>query len=150
MDKKEMKRRTLDKNKRRTFLFTVPEWALERHIVIMAGSEPMAIKPAHRNDLAMKISRCNMCGMCCVDPEQFGPWFFGSKKMTLNGKEVVICTQAVKSKVIEFPGKYREIVECNAPITPWQCIIRCGALTEENLPEGCTLRYSKPWKECGE
>jgi len=144
MDKKEMKERTFDKKKRRTFLVTIPEWALERHIVVLAGREPIAIKPAWRNDFAVKIARCNMCGLCCVDPGE--DWFFGTKKMMLRGKEVEICAEAVKTKIVQ-DGEYREIVECNAPISPIQCIITCGALNE-NLPKGCTLKYSKPWKGC--
>lgn len=77
--------------------------------------------------------------MCCVNPE---PWVFGSKKMVLHGKKVVICKYAVKSKAEDG----RDIVECSAPVTPWQCIIRCGGLQKSNLPKECTLEYRKPWE----
>lgn len=126
--------------RKKSFTIEIPEWALERHITVLAGTEPIAFKPAWQDSFAVKVSRCNMCGMCCVNPD---PWFFGSKKMILHGKEVVICKCAVKSKAEDG----RDIVECGAPIGPWQCIIRCGALNEKNLPEGCTLKYFKPWEK---
>lgn len=130
------------KRKRRIFIFTLPDWALERHITILAGSEPIAIKPAWRNAFAIKVQRCNMCGMCCVDPGE--NWIFGTKEIDLNGRKYRICQSAFKTKNKE--GK--EIVECKAPVSPFQCIIRCGALDKRGLPKECSLQYVKPWESC--
>lgn len=144
MSKKEKLKQTRNKDKRKVFTITLPEWTLERHITVLAGSEPFAIKPAWRDDFAIKTNRCNMCGMCCVNPEKTGPWIFGTKEMILHGKRVIICKYAFKSKAPDG----RDIVECSAPITPWECIIRCGALNEKNLPKDCSLKYLKPWEKC--
>ena len=43
---------------------TIPDWATERHLYILAGIELVAFKHVDK-DWKVKISRCSMCGKCC-------------------------------------------------------------------------------------
>jgi hypothetical protein len=48
----------------------IPEWAKERHIFIMAGTECLAVKYASEKEVYVKTERCRFydfekCGMCC-------------------------------------------------------------------------------------
>jgi len=43
----------------------VPDWAAERHIRIMAGTELLAMIPHGTGQLWQKKDRCVNCGWCC-------------------------------------------------------------------------------------
>ena len=47
--------------------FDLPDWALDRHIYILAGVELLAYKPSGENRLLIKTHRCNWCGWCCTN-----------------------------------------------------------------------------------
>lgn len=44
----------------------LPKWVEERHIRIFAGIEEVAKKLKGKR-WQIKVSRCNMCGRCCMD-----------------------------------------------------------------------------------
>lgn len=47
-------------------ILELPDWANERHIRIFAGIEEIA-KKLYRKPWQIKVSRCNMCGKCCMN-----------------------------------------------------------------------------------
>ena len=48
-----------------TINITIPDWAIERDIYIMAGMELMGYHKDGKTFL--KSIRCNQCGKCCMD-----------------------------------------------------------------------------------
>ena len=45
----------------------LPDWVDERHIRIMAGIELVASKMSHEDFWRVKETRCNQCGICCMN-----------------------------------------------------------------------------------
>jgi len=45
-------------------LIELPDWALERHIYILAGTELLA--KIQGDKIFIKKDRCNRCGICCM------------------------------------------------------------------------------------
>ena len=52
----------------------IPDWAEERRILILAGTELVAMKRGHEDHWLIKETRCNRCGECCLDrpPTPYG------------------------------------------------------------------------------
>ena len=48
----------------------IPDWALERDIHILAGTEHLATAGFIRGTMCVKKARCNMCGVCCMNPPE--------------------------------------------------------------------------------
>ena len=46
----------------------IPDWALERNIYILAGTEHLATASFTRGVMYIKKARCTMCGVCCTNP----------------------------------------------------------------------------------
>lgn len=57
-------------------IIDIPDWALERHIRVFAGTELFLYKPTDSNIVYTKTARCNLCGWCCTDIKD-KPWPFG-------------------------------------------------------------------------
>lgn len=45
--------------------FNMPEWALERRLILLAGVELVAEKHPE-SGWKIKTERCNLCGQCCM------------------------------------------------------------------------------------
>ena len=56
----------------------IPEWALDRSIVIMAGPELVAYVKRDSGKILYKTERCTRCGWCCREnlPEPCQHLFF--------------------------------------------------------------------------
>lgn len=46
--------------------FTLPEWAEDRHLYLMAGIEMVAYKLYGEDKVYTKKNRCSACGECCL------------------------------------------------------------------------------------
>lgn len=82
---------------------TIPDWANDKPITIMAGREPFLLYLPHTNKWYRKIQRCNMCGKCCTNVSKNFPFrneegncrFLKREVRNFppyNGKEVFVCT----------------------------------------------------------
>ena len=124
----------------------IPPWAEERHIIVLAGSEPIAIlkKKPIKNAAQpegwiewVKTERCNLCGLCCLDPTVDDPdWPFGTKRLEIDGKVQWVC--GVLTREME---EDRPIYRCMAGhLSPWGCI----AKNPPHLPHPeCSIRYEE-------
>lgn len=92
---------------------TIPKWAENRHIYIIAGSEVIAKKEAN-NPFEIKTSRCNLCGECCKNCSP--DWHLGIKE---DGS----CHYLIYEKTY-IENELREGWVCSAPsfIRPWACV----------------------------
>lgn len=52
----------------------VPDWVVNRRILILAGGECVAQKMPDDDHWNVKVDRCNHCGECCLDspPTPYG------------------------------------------------------------------------------
>lgn len=48
----------------KTITFVLPDWAVGRRVVVLAGMEEVAHKEPG-GPLMVKVSRCSRCGLCC-------------------------------------------------------------------------------------
>ena len=53
----------------------IPDWAEETRIYVFAGIELLATQEPFDGKLMVKVTRCNMCGKCCMDVSP--TWFMG-------------------------------------------------------------------------
>lgn len=82
--------------KEKVLAIPLPEWAEERHVFVMAGAELVAFKPAGKNELWIKTSRCIKCGWCCENVFKSGPCeelrqYGGEKLCRLGSKKPFAC-----------------------------------------------------------
>jgi hypothetical protein len=98
----------------------IPDWCDERAIRIMAGIELVAYKMPFEK-WKIKVSRCNMCGKCC---------------MTSNIPYPLVDGKCIHLK--KRPGNNDR----------WECFLRiqrpfgCCVATPQNIPE-CTVKYEE-------
>lgn len=98
----------------------LPDWCDERAIYIMAGIELAAYKIPDQ-DWKLKISRCNMCGKCCMKLGKRHPF------PTVDGTCIYLERE---------PGS-RSMWRCKLGMSrPFGCCVG----TPRNMPE-CTERY---------
>ena len=79
-----------------TITLTIPEWALGRHIYVIAGGEVIAYKNVAKalpdleyGPLMIKTVRCDKCGECCrADGCEY------LKHEVWNGVEVWVCDES--------------------------------------------------------
>lgn len=147
--KREMKEKTQDKNKKRTFTFTIPERHLQNKIIIMASGVPFAIKPDWADEIFYKTRWCNYCGKCCIlnmrnDKEAY-EWELGCKEMEIEGHTWLVCTYLFEE--VDNEGRIKRL--CGAgPMTPQGCIVHNGVLLK-NLPlphPDCVIEYDKEYE----
>ena len=147
--KRGMRAKSQDRNKKRTFTFTIPERHLPNKIIIMAAGTPIAIKPDWSDELFVKTQWCNYCGKCCIlnmrNDVEAREWELGCKEMEIDGHTGLVCSQLYEETDTE--GNLKRL--CGAgPMTPQGCIVHNGVLLK-NLPlphPDCVLRYDKEYE----
>lgn len=109
-------------------VLTLPDWAEERHIYVMAGMELLAYWPyPHDKPLMKKTVRCNWCGWCCENLAERAGF-----EVDENG----VCIH------LDLVGGQKE---CSlAGSRPWKCCFSDPILTKLlNAEEVCCIRYGK-------
>jgi len=108
----------------------IPGWARERHIYVLAGSEPVAVYLRHPIIEGVqkegwtrwvKTRRCNLCGKCCImNPLDDPGWPFGYQEMEIDGRMEDVCG-ALRMELRDG----RPVYICMAgPLAPWGCIAK--------------------------
>ena len=142
--KRQIKEKTRDPDKNRTFTFTVPERHLEHKIIILAAGTPIAIKPEWADEIFYKTAWCNLCGKCCILPEEtYEEWELGYKWMEIDGHTYPVCTY-LDEEVLPDGTLIRP---CRGgPMTPQGCIVHNGVLFGRVPHPDCTIRYDKRYE----
>lgn len=120
----------------------IPEWAKDRVIYVMAGSENVAVLCDGK--LWIKTARCSICGECCIVEKD---WELGWKYGDEIGWEphILVC-KFLKKEVWNFePFNGQTVYICTNPLSPYGCNTgpspACG---QEDFKKGlpkCTLEY---------
>ena len=94
----------------------VPDWVEDerRAIYILAGIENVAYKMPWENFWHVKVSRCSMCGKCCMriqcpelkkEPGNDGKWKCGKDAM----RPHLCCTGESSDLIPECTSRYKEV-----------------------------------------
>ena len=141
--KRQMKEKTLDKNKKRTFTFTIPERHLANKILILAAGTPIAIKPEWADEIFYKTEWCNFCGKCCIMEHTYDEWELGYKWMEIDGHTYPVCTYLFEERDSE--GNIKRLCAAG-PMTPQGCIVHNGVLFGRVPHPDCSIRYDKRYE----
>jgi len=110
------------------YIVRLPKNVKQRRVIVLAGSEILAIRDPEEDFFRHKKVRCNMCGLCCLmETDERG---FGTQIMEIGGKEQSVCGALRRDG-----DKY----ECHAgPKAPWGCTNECGHF---KLHPDCVIEY---------
>lgn len=94
----------------KTLTIEIPEWAEERHVFVFGGFELIAFRPSGKDELWVKLTRCDKCGWCCENlrPDCGDLQQVGGEKLCKRGADrPFICSYA------EPKMQDRGMDECN-------------------------------------